>query len=79
MAAITIPDSFKSSYESFRSYPQNLVYKTAFPPALKAYSERLDNAARRIFTNNDHQVDISIRDLDGDGSCECVSRLCDCC
>jgi hypothetical protein len=67
MATIEVPLDFKTSYGLFEAYPENLVHKTAFPPALKAYAERLAISSPIMFTRNDDDTDISFRDLDTNG------------
>jgi hypothetical protein len=67
MGTIQVPDSFKRSYEAFETYPNNLVHQAAYPPALKAYTERLNNSSGILFVQNDTEGDVSFRDLEING------------
>jgi hypothetical protein len=40
---------FKRSYERFNEYPENLVFKTSYPGALKDSIIRFDEQAPKVF------------------------------
>ena len=68
MGTLQIPDYFQKSYLDFKSYPCNLVYRTASTPgtALKRYKARLDSAALDLCEVDEKLVEVPIRDLHND-------------
>jgi hypothetical protein len=54
--ALQPSDSFWPSYTNFATYPANLVQKTTYPAALKAYASRLDQFVPRLFLNGQSYV-----------------------
>ncbi|KAI9776788.1 MAG: hypothetical protein M1816_005082 [Peltula sp. TS41687] len=56
MGTLQLSDSFRRSYENFEYYPQNLVHRTSYLGALRAYTTRLDNATPKLFTKKDAEV-----------------------
>ena len=63
MGRVHVPEVFERSYEAFETYPHNLVHQAAYPPVLKAYTERLNSAASTLFVGKDAEGDVSFRDL----------------
>ncbi|KAI9767403.1 MAG: hypothetical protein M1839_004507 [Geoglossum umbratile] len=60
--------SFSDSYERYRSYPLNLIYKASYIGALKAHQSRLDTAAPKLFTATDSEIFVPFRDLLPEGT-----------
>ncbi|ERF69788.1 hypothetical protein EPUS_07044 [Endocarpon pusillum Z07020] len=63
MAHLQLSQAFEQSYKSFEAYPCNLVYQPSYLGVLKAYRDRLNNAAAKLFTANNGEVYIPFRDL----------------
>jgi hypothetical protein len=51
LASLQLPESFRTSYINFQSYPTNLVFKVLSSAALKAYKKRLEQFAPNVFYN----------------------------
>jgi hypothetical protein len=60
-----LPVAFQKSYLDFNAYPKTLVHRTVqtYPAALRKISERLDEAATRLFERDDGILDVPFRDL----------------
>lgn len=63
MAHLQLSQAFEQSYKSSETYPCNLVYQPSYLGVLKAYRDRLNNAAAKLFTANYKEVCIPFRDL----------------
>ena len=63
MAHLQLSHPFEQSYKSFEAYPCNLVYQSSYLGVLKAYRDRLNNAAAKLFTANNEEICIPFRDL----------------
>lgn len=57
--------SFVRSYEKFESYPRNLIQKSSYPAALEAYANRLTNASATLFTDQDINIHVPVREFVG--------------
>ena len=57
------------------SYPENLVHKSTYPGALKAYKAQLDDIEKKLFVTRDNDVNVPFRDLIGTGPGHSVSFL----
>jgi hypothetical protein len=69
MGTLELPNHFHSSYEIFKSYPNNLVYQTSYSGALQEYVTRLDNAEGILFIENGGKIFVPFRDLGPAGQC----------
>jgi hypothetical protein len=75
MGSPQLSDSFRRSYESFESYPRNLVHQTSYLGVIKAYRSRLDIAAPKLLTADDAEVYVPFRDLLPNNQGKFFSRL----
>jgi hypothetical protein len=57
-----LPNEVQSSYMSFESYPENLVYQGSFPLALQASRSRLDRIAPDLFIDDNDDAHVPFRD-----------------
>jgi hypothetical protein len=69
MGTPELTDRFRSSYESFKSYPNNLVYQTSYSGALQTYVTRLGNAEGILFIEDGEKIFVPFRDLGLAGQC----------
>lgn len=64
MAAIgPIPDSFKSSYEAFETYPRKLICQTTYRDAADGYVSRMDTAEQELFVSDECDIEIPFLEL----------------
>ena len=61
--ALQLPLPFITSIKAFESYPENLLYQTAYHGVLKAYKSQIDDKARTLFTTKDADINVPFRDL----------------
>ncbi|KFY38315.1 hypothetical protein V494_04414 [Pseudogymnoascus sp. VKM F-4513 (FW-928)] len=59
--APTLLEPFKVSYESFMSYPENLIYKPTCKAILEEYKRRLDEASSTLFIGEDEEANVPFR------------------
>ena len=65
MATILVADDFRKSCQDFQSYPENIVKQNTitYRHALTTYRLRLDSKAYDLFVDEEHNVDVSFRDM----------------
>lgn len=67
------PEDFAASINDFESYPENLLHRTTYVGALKAYKTQLDIIEKKLFTQNDDGINVPFRDLEGSGPSMLIS------
>ena len=55
-----LPDSFKTSYSRFSSYPRNLIDTGYYHSTLETYREQLEEDAGGLFINDNQVTDIDV-------------------
>ena len=68
-----LPSWFTNSIGDSGSYPENLVYKSTYPDALKTYKTRLDDIGKKLFVARDDDVNVPFRDFISTGPSQPVS------
>ena len=61
--ALTVPATFRRSYENSDAYPRNLIYQTSYPTAISACKTRLDKHAPELFVEDTREIEVSFRDF----------------
>lgn len=60
-------DFFQQSYDQFREYPTNLVFRASYRKVLQSYKKRLTDAEKKLFFNEGtkgRQLDVRFLDYD---------------
>jgi len=55
---------FRTSYDDYERYPQNLLYKASYKGVLRAYGSRIETAQPRFLTQALDDIDVRFRDWD---------------
>ena len=61
------PEDFAASIRDFESYPENLIHRSTYVGALKAYKTQLDIIEKKLFTQKAPDIIVPFRDLKGSG------------
>jgi len=63
--AVTPLEAFRKSYEKYRDYPSNVVFKNSSTAALKGYRSRLDQYSHKLFQKDN--IYVAFREFTGAG------------
>ena len=67
------PEDFAASINDFEFYPENLIHRTTYVGALKAYKTQLDIIEKKLFTQKARDINVPFRDLIGSGPSKLIS------
>jgi len=59
---LALTPRFEESYESFESWPLNLMYKSSYKSVLQTYHGRLRESMPVLFTSRDDDIHVAFRD-----------------
>lgn len=75
MTSLDVPAPFQRSYESYETYPRNILHQGSYIGTLQAYADRLDNAASTLLIESDAEARVPVRDLYPGGQGMAITAL----